>query len=447
MKKLIVLLLTAVLTLSLGVTAYADEKTKAGKDEPEKTVYEENGIAIVYPEEFEQDTMKGIFEASPRGVLASFGVGVVSFSYIAIPLEELEAIALRDGGEFTPEDKEYLRSKYGDLATVYSIDGGRTLEDFLAMENSADIPADEIYEIGKAGDVTFFYRREPEERKTEYLKSIAPAYREEYKALDKALEEALNNAEFFVPAVPGDLLVGSTLDFETKDVDGNTVKSSDIFKENKITMINFWATWCGNCKNEMADLVKMNKRLAKKDVAIIGICIDADTELEACKEIVEEYKIDFPTLLPFENAEEVLDIPAFPTSYFVDSEGTILSVPYVGAPEDRSNYQKYIDGLLNGEEVVQENSNSVAVNDGETYRVIVSNTDGDPLKGVTVQFCSDTMCMFGKTDENGVVEFAQENGVYSVHILKVPEGYEKPNDEYETSEDYCDVCFVLQKAE
>ncbi len=212
-------------------------------------------------------------------------------------------------------------------------------------------------------------------------------------------------------------------------------------------MINFWATWCGNCLNEMADLVEINKRLAEKDAAIIGICTDADTKLDACKEIIKEYNIDFLTLLPFEGLDAALDIPSFPTSYFVDSEGTILSVPYVGAPKDRSNYEKYIDGLLNGEEVVQENLDPVAENDVETYRVIVSNAEGDPLKGVTVQFCSDTMCMFGKTGENGVAEFMQEKGVYTVHILKVPEGYVKPNDEYETTEEYCDVCFVLQKAE
>ncbi len=447
MKKMIILLLTAVLTLSLGITAYADEKTEAEQGGTERVVYEDNGIAIDYPEEFDQDLLKGVFSTSPMGVLPSFGVGVVSFYYLAIPAEELDAISLRGEGEYTPEDKEYLSSKYGDLGTVYSINGGRSLEDFLAMDESADIPADEIYDLGKAGDVSFFYRAVPEAKVEECLKNFAPAYQEEYQRLKKDLEEALKNAEYFVPEVPGDGLVGSTLDFETEDVDGNKVKSSDIFAKNKITMINFWATWCGNCLNEMEDLVQINKRLAEKDVAIIGICTDADTKLEDCKAIVEEYKIDFPTLLPFEGFDEALELPGFPTSYFVDSEGTILSVPYVGAPQDRSNYETFIDSLLNGEEPVQDNPSPVVANDGETYRVIVSDENGDPLKGVTVQFCSDSMCMFGKTDENGVAEFAQEKGVYKVHILKAPEGYVKPVAEFDTSEDYCDVCFTLQKAE
>ena len=442
MKKLIILLLAAVLMVSSAIPAYADEKTEA-----EKTVYDENGITLVYPEEFSPDKLKGTFSPSPRGVLAGFGVGVMAFDYVAIPAQELTAISERSGGEFTPEDSEYLRSKWGTLATVYSIDGGRSLEDFLAMKESADIPADEIYEIGKAGEVTFFFRSEPEGRTEEYLQKIAPVYQEEYITLRKALEEALKNAEYAEPSVPGSILVGSTLDFETVDVDGNPVRSIDLFRKNKITMINFWTTTCINCRNEMADLVEINKRLAEKNAAIIGVCLDADTEPEACREIVEEYKIDFPTLLPFFGAEEALDIRAFPTSYFVDSEGTILSVPYVGAPVDRSRYENYIDSLLNGEEVAQENLNPVAENNGETYRVIVSNTGGDPVKGVMVEFCSDTTCRFEKTDQNGVAEFAAENGVYTVHILKVPKGYVKPNEEYRTEENYCDVYYVLQNAE
>ncbi len=152
------------------------------------------------------------------------------------------------------------------------------------MKESADTPADEIYEIGKAGEVTFFFRSEPEGRTEEYLGKIAPVYQKEYSTLRKALEEALKNAEYAEPSVPGSILVGSTLDFETVDVDGNPVRSIDLFRNKKITMINFWTTTCINCQNEMADLVEINKRLAEKNAAIIGVCLDADTEPEACRE-------------------------------------------------------------------------------------------------------------------------------------------------------------------
>ena len=88
-----------------------------------------------------------------------------------------------------------------------------------------------------------------------------------------------------------------------------------------------------------------------------------------------------------------------------------------------------------------------AANGEGVYRVIVSDTDGDLVKGVTVQFCSDTTCMIGKTDENGVAVFQMEEGPsYTVHILKVPEEYVKNTGEYLTDDTYCDIYIPLEKA-
>ena len=89
----------------------------------------------------------------------------------------------------------------------------------------------------------------------------------------------------------------------------------------------------------------------------------------------------------------------------------------------------------------------IAANDEGVYRVIVSDTDGDLLKDVKVQFCSDTLCSLGTTDENGVAVFQMEEGqTYTVHILKVPAGYEKHTQEYKTADTYCDVYISLDKA-
>jgi hypothetical protein len=77
----------------------------------------------------------------------------------------------------------------------------------------------------------------------------------------------------------------------------------------------------------------------------------------------------------------------------------------------------------------------------------VGDEEGNLVKGATVQFCSDTTCTMGKTDENGVAVFNMEEGpIYTIHMLKVPEGYEKTNEEFETADTYCDVYIVLQKA-
>ena len=69
------------------------------------------------------------------------------------------------------------------------------------------------------------------------------------------------------------------------------------------------------------------------------------------------------------------------------------------------------------------------------------------MKEVMVQFCDDTACTMGKTDENGVVVFEMEEGpIYTIHVLKVPEGYVKNGTEYQTDDTYCDVYIPLEKA-
>ena len=88
----------------------------------------------------------------------------------------------------------------------------------------------------------------------------------------------------------------------------------------------------------------------------------------------------------------------------------------------------------------------VSPNGLRVYRVHV--TDGtNPVEKVTVQFCSDTACLIGKTNADGYASFDQPAGaVYTVHILKTPSGYEKNEAEYETLREYCDVEVMISKA-
>lgn len=189
----------------------------------------------------------------------------------------------------------------------------------------------------------------------------------------------------------------------------------------------------------------MNKRLAEKNAAVIGICTDAETEMELCRKILDESSVEYRNLLPFEGLSETLEMTAFPTSYFVDSEGKILTIPFKGAPMDMSPYEETIDKLLAGEEVQPEAPNTQTANDAGKYRVIVADEEGNLVEGAMVQFCSDTTCTLGKTDGKGVAEFEAEEGQYTIHILKVPEGYEKTNEEFRTEDVYSDVYVVLKR--
>ena len=412
------MLLAVLLLASLSTSAFADGRQK---------VYEDIGITLTYTDEFNEENLKGVFDDRPSGKIDD-GLYYATFIYYAMSEEELNIIV-------------------GTLAVVYGIDYTKISEKNLAIQESI---ADMVTEIATAGDVVFYrYNLEDSEETLTYLSGIAPAYQEEYRTLQAAFNEVLKNAEYYTPVIRGEELVGTVISFETTDLDGNPVKSEDIFKDHEITMVNLWATWCHNCIGEMTELGEMAERFAEKNVAVVGICTDADEELDECREILKEHNVNYLNLMPVEDLDELFQWNgALPTSYFFDSNGTLLRLGFRGAPQTMDPYEEIINGFLNGEEVETEMPDTphTASNGEGVYRVIVSDTDGDLVKGVTVQFCSDTTCMMGKTDENGMAVFEMEEGpTYTVHILKVPEGYVKNIGEFPTDDTYCDIYIPLEK--
>ena len=439
MKKIYCMLLTVLLLLSLSTVVFADEK---------KEVMEESGMTLTYTDEFDENNLNGIFESDSYGKV-EHGVYPVSFVYYAMSREEFDAIVQKEMDEITEADLALLRSKMGSLATVYGVDRTQLSDRMAALLEEA---MGNMTELASVGNLVFYSYYDAESDNTEeYLAGIAPAYQEEFKVLKAAIQDVLKNGEYYVPVIPGEDMVGKVFSFEGTDLDGNPIKSEDIFKNYDVIMVNLWATWCHNCVNEMTALGEMAERLAEKNVAVVGICMDADDELDACKEILKEHNVNYLNLMPVKNLDETLDWNgALPTSYFFGSDGSLLSPPFRGAPQTMEPYEEIISGLLEGKTVVMERPATpyIAANSEGVYRVIVSDSDGNLVKGATVQFCSDTACMFGKTDENGVVVFAAEEGpIYNVHILKVPEGYVKSTEEYLTGETYCDICIPLDKVE
>ena len=64
------------------------------------------------------------------------------------------------------------------------------------------------------------------------------------------------------------------------------------------------------------------------------------------------------------------------------------------------------------------------------YEVLVNDAAGKPVSGVVIQFCSDTECIMGTTNDKGIAAFDKEAGSYTIHVLKVPEGYAPDDTEY-----------------
>lgn len=120
-------------------------------------------------------------------------------------------------------------------------------------------------------------------------------------------------------------------EFSAKDIDGNKVDNS-VFKENKVTLVNVWATWCGPCVNELPEIQKAYSELKGKGVGVVGIVSDGNDAKDTAKELIKENNLTYKMIIPDNNLDKNLisTLKGFPTSYVVDSEGKILGMKVGG---------------------------------------------------------------------------------------------------------------------
>ena len=437
MKRIVTLVLTTVMIFGLSMPAFAEGK---------KETWEKMGFTLAYPEKF--INTKGVFIPSPYPVVKD-GIYTMMFNYYAFSKAESDAFneKTKNGG-LSAEDTARILDAMGTLLIVIGIDGDRSLVDL--MEAMGFDQEGNFTLVGKNDGISY-YALTGSDMYDGFAEKIPSEYAEEYLDLQASLVDVLKNAEYFTPHSTIADLLGTTFEFETTDLEGNVVKSEELFAAHAVTMVNIWATWCDPCKAEMPELGDLARRIEaeRKDAAIVGICYDADEELEACKEILAERNVEYLNLLPFENMDEQLYLTTLPTTIFVNRDGVILLAPIEGVPSDLSRYEQLIDAFVGAGASAEQSSepSRVVTTDKGVYRVIVTDSSGAPVKEVMVQFCDDTACTMGKTDENGVAVFEMEEGpIYTIHVLKVPEGYVKNGTEYQTDDTYCDVYIPLEKA-
>ena len=131
--------------------------------------------------------------------------------------------------------------------------------------------------------------------------------------------------------------------FEGKDLDGNEVKSDELFSANAVTVVNFWFTTCSPCVGELGELDALNKELADKGGALIGVnafTLDGDeTAIAEAKEVLAKKGAAYQNVY-FDSSSPAgaftANIFAFPTTYVVDRNGNIVGEPIVGAITEKN---------------------------------------------------------------------------------------------------------------
>ena len=144
--------------------------------------------------------------------------------------------------------------------------------------------------------------------------------------------------------------------FEGKDLDGNPVKSDELFSGNAVTVVNFWFTTCNPCVGELAELDALNKELAEKGGSLIGVntfTLDGDeAAISEAKDVLAKKGATYQNVYFDSDGEAgkfVTNIFAYPTTYVVDRNGNIVGDPIVGAiteEKQAETLQKLIDQAL-----------------------------------------------------------------------------------------------------
>ena len=144
--------------------------------------------------------------------------------------------------------------------------------------------------------------------------------------------------------------------FEGKDLDGNPVKSDELFSANAITVVNFWFTTCNPCVGELSELDALNKELAEKGGSLIGVntfTLDGDeAAISEAKDVLAKKGATYQNVYFDSDGEAgkfTTNIFAYPTTYVVDRSGNIVGEPIVGAITEKKQaetLQKLIEQAL-----------------------------------------------------------------------------------------------------
>ena len=455
MKKTICIALAVLLLASLTAPAFA--LTTGSEITEDGVVYDcpHAGVRLTLPPAFEEH--EGVVLNTAAHKLPDRELYNVSFLYFGLSAEEWEEFLELDELKWDRTITEEQAKRYDDLdrqsaflpGLLCGEDEGE-VEALRLYAEEVGAPFGELTKIGEANGYSYFYYEETETK----IDGLRPAFAEEARKIAADIKEAAMKAEFFAPTEPEepeDPWSGKELRFETTDLDGNPVRSEELFAQHKVTMLNIWATWCDPCKRELRELGEINRRVQEKNGAIIGILSDADDAetIALGKELLAENGADYLNLTLPAALDELGIIGGYPTSIFVDSSGVILALPILGAAV--SLYETRFSELLEGKQPAavdagaKDASADTAENSGGAYRVIVQDQDGNPVQGVTVQFCSEAECVLGKTDADGAASFDMPEGPgHEIHLLKVPEGFEKDGTTYSAPETYGDIVLVLK---
>ncbi|MPM41438.1 Thiol-disulfide oxidoreductase ResA [bioreactor metagenome] len=232
-----------------------------------------------------------------------------------------------------------LRKQHEDITTKYGLDSlskeyyketttPQRKEEIAAIFEKSELENKAIDSAFFAQNPTSFYTLNQMVNKVEdFTIEVAEKNLAAFKALPefaenrniKLLEEAIEVVKKLQPGMKAP-------DFTLNDPDGKPVSLSSVYSQNKVTMIDFWAGWCGPCRRFNPTLVKIYKDFNKKGFGIIGVSLDK--EAEGWKKAIQDDKLTWAQVSDLKywdsEAAKMYNVRYIPQNVFVDQNGIIL---------------------------------------------------------------------------------------------------------------------------
>ena len=138
-------------------------------------------------------------------------------------------------------------------------------------------------------------------------------------------------------------LSGPAPDFTLKSRDGSNVRLSDL--RGQVVMLNFWASWCGPCRQEMPILDDLYKRYGKAGFVLLGVNVEQDSSLG--EKYLKDTPVKFPILWdPTSKVSQLYTVDAMPSTVMIDRDGKMRYLHRGYKPGYEKDYKKQIKELI-----------------------------------------------------------------------------------------------------
>lgn len=136
---------------------------------------------------------------------------------------------------------------------------------------------------------------------------------------------------------------GPAPDFTLKSRSGENIKLSDL--RGSVVMINFWASWCGPCRQEMPHLETLSKEYADYGFTLLGV--NVDEKQEAADKLLKQVPVTFPVLYDASSSVvELYDVDAMPSTILVDRDGNMRYLHRGYKPGYEDHYDAQVKALV-----------------------------------------------------------------------------------------------------